>query len=144
MAMAASVESRPPFLDHRLVELAFKLPSRFKLRGRRGKWILKEVARRYLPAEIVDRPKLGFSVPLDAWFRGHLREFSRDLLTGPNSFVGSWMNRAAVMRIIEDHQSGRRSEEARIWTLLGLEVWHDVFLRQGRAAVVSRAGTAGR
>jgi asparagine synthase (glutamine-hydrolysing) len=144
MAMAASVESRPPFLDHHLVELAFSLPSHLKLRGRRGKWIVKEVARRYLPTEIVDRRKLGFRVPLDAWFRGHLRELSRDMLTGSNSFVGSWMKRSAVSRILDDHESGRRSEEGRIWTLLGLEVWHSVFFRRERAEFLSRAGLAER
>jgi asparagine synthase (glutamine-hydrolysing) len=130
MAMAASVESRPPFLDHLLVELAFRLPSRLKLRGRTGKWLLKQVAHCYLPAQIVDRPKVGFRVPLDAWFRGHLRELSRDLLTGPSSFVGSLMKRDVIARMLDDHETGRRSEEGRIWTLLGLEIWHGVFFRE--------------
>jgi asparagine synthase (glutamine-hydrolysing) len=133
MAMAASVESRPPFLDHRLVELAFRLPSRMKLRHGTSKWIIKEVARRYLPTSIVDRPKIGFRVPLDAWFRGHLREMARDLLLAETSFVGGHMSRSRIEHLLEDHETGRRDEESRIWTLLCLEVWHQVFLRNDAA-----------
>src|SRR5690606_32569028 len=69
MSMAASLELRPPFLDYPLAELAFRLPSDVKRRDGTGKWVVKEIARRHLPAEIVDRPKSGFKVPLDAWFR---------------------------------------------------------------------------
>ncbi len=130
MAMAASVESRPPMLDHHLVELAFRLPSHFKLRGGRGKWILKQVARRHLPAGIVDRAKLGFRVPLDAWFRSGLRELARDLLQARDSFVAERMDRAAVDALLRDHESGRRNEEIRLWTLLGLEIWHRAFFRE--------------
>ncbi len=134
MAMAASVESRPPLLDHQLVELAFRLPSSLKVRRGSGKWILKQVARKYLPAEIVDRPKLGFRVPLDAWFRGGLRELARDLLQSRDSFVATRMNRAAVGALLRDHESGRRNEEIRLWTLLGLEIWHRAFFRGGGPA----------
>jgi asparagine synthase (glutamine-hydrolysing) len=138
MAMAASVELRPPFLDHRLVELAFRLPSRVKLRRGTGKWVVKEVARRLLPAEIVDRPKVGFRVPLDSWFRGHLRTLAHDLLLSANSFIGSQMDRDLVREILETHEVGRRDEENRIWTLLGLEVWHQVFFRGLPAVALSR------
>ncbi|NMN96656.1 asparagine synthase (glutamine-hydrolyzing) [Antrihabitans stalactiti] len=124
MSMAASLELRPPFLDHRLVELAFSLPSNVKVRRGRGKWVVKEVARQHLPAEVVDRKKIGFQVPLDAWFRGGLRDMAFDLLTDPSSFVGSRFDRASVARLLEDHSSGGRNEQPRIWTLLSLEVWH--------------------
>jgi asparagine synthase (glutamine-hydrolysing) len=127
MAMAASVESRPPFLDHRLVELAFGLPSDVKLRGGETKWVVKEVARRWLPSEIVDRPKLGFRVPLDAWFRGRLKGMARDMLLSSDSFTGSHMSRPAVRSLLDAHEAGRRDESIRIWTLLGLEVWHQTF-----------------
>ena len=96
MSMAASLELRPPFLDHRLVELAFDLPSSVKVRGRTTKWVVKEVARRHLPSDVVDRPKIGFQVPLDKWFRAGLRDMAFDLLTGPSSFVGGTFNRSAV------------------------------------------------
>ena len=133
MSMAASLELRPPLLDHHLVELAFSLPSSVKVRGGVGKWVLKEVARRYLPAEVVDRPKVGFKVPLDQWFRGGLRDVARDRLTGPSSFVGGTFDVGTVRRLLERHESGRANEEMRIWTLLCLEVWHETFMR-GAAA----------
>lgn len=124
MSMAASLELRPPFLDHRVAELAFRLPSDMKVRGGTTKWLVKEVARRHLPADLVDRPKVGFKVPLDTWFRDHLREMAFDLLNGPSSFIGSTFDRAAVRRLLDGHASGDRNEQPRIWTLLSLEVWH--------------------
>lgn len=123
MSMAESLETRPPFLDYRLVELAFSLPSSLKVRPRTTKWVLKQVALEYLPSEIVNRRKIGFKVPLDAWFRGDLRDFAHDQLCGPSSFVGSTFSPADVRRLLEDHWNGRRNEENRIWTLLSLEVW---------------------
>jgi len=129
MAMAASVESRPPFMDHRLVELAFALPSDVKLRDGRSKWVVKEAARKHLPARIVDRRKVGFRVPLDRWFRSGLREMAHDLLLGPSSFVAGRFERAPIEALLADHARGRRDEEIRIWTLLCLEVWHEVFFR---------------
>ncbi len=129
MSMAASVESRPPFMDHRLVELAFALPSNVKVRGGVRKWVVKQVAREHLPAEIVDRPKVGFRVPLDAWFRGDLRELARDLLLSGRSFVGGIMSRPELSSLLDAHERGRRNEELRLWTLLGLEIWYRESLR---------------
>jgi asparagine synthase (glutamine-hydrolysing) len=123
MSMAASLETRPPFLDHRLVELAFHLPTSLKIRGRTRKWILKSVARRYLPAQIVDRPKIGFKVPLDTWFRSGLRGMATDLLTGPSSYVANNFDRQFVSTLLSNHSKGIRDEQARIWTLLSFEVW---------------------
>jgi asparagine synthase (glutamine-hydrolysing) len=124
MSMAASLELRPPFLDHRVAELAFSLPSNVKVRGGKTKWVVKEVARQHLPADVVDRPKSGFKVPLDAWFRDGLRDMAFDLLTGPSSFVGATLDRTAVAKLLDGHSSGDRNEQPRIWTLLSLEVWH--------------------
>lgn len=126
MSMAASLELRPPLLDHRLAEFAFKLPSALKVRRGTPKWLLKEVARRYLPSEIVDRRKVGFRVPLDDWFRTELRDEAWDRLTGSGSFVASTLDRGAVAALLSRHDSGRYNEESRIWTLLSLEVWHEV------------------
>lgn len=135
MSMAASLELRPPLLDHRLVELAFRMPSSVKVRHGQTKWVLKEVARRYVPAEIVDRPKVGFRVPLDRWFRDGLKEAAWDRLTGPSSFVGSTLDGSEVRRILDAHDSGTSNEEMRIWTLLCLEVWHETFFRSKAPAV---------
>lgn len=142
MSMAASLELRPPLLDHRLVELAFRLPSTVKVRSGQTKWALKEVARRYVPGEIVDRRKVGFRVPLDAWFRTSLRDSVFDRLTRPNSFVGEVFDRAAVRRLLERHDSGAYNEEIRIWTLMSLQVWHDTFFARtpaGRSISAPRA-----
>jgi asparagine synthase (glutamine-hydrolysing) len=124
MSMAASLELRPPFLDHRLVELAFSLPSNIKVRRRTSKWVVKEIARKHLPDAVVDRPKVGFKVPLDEWFRGGLRDMAFDLLTGPSSFVATTFDGQAVRKLLEDHFAADRDEQTRIWTLLSLEVWH--------------------
>jgi asparagine synthase (glutamine-hydrolysing) len=130
MTMAASVELRPPFLDHHLVELAFSLPSNVKIRGGATKWVVKEAARQVLPASIVDRPKVGFRVPLDAWFRGGLREMAWDRLLGRDSFVADVMDRHSIRSVLSSHDLGRRNEDIRIWTLLCLEMWHEAFFRR--------------
>jgi asparagine synthase (glutamine-hydrolysing) len=127
MSMAASLELRPPFLDRRLVEFAFSLPSDVKVRRGTTKWVVKEVARRYLPGHIVDRRKVGFRVPLDVWFRGGLRTMAWDLLDSPSSFVGQVFDRSAVRTLLERHDRGTSNEEIRLWTLLCLEVWHTAF-----------------
>ncbi|MFO1032084.1 MAG: asparagine synthase (glutamine-hydrolyzing) [Planctomycetota bacterium] len=129
MSMAASIENRPPFLDHELVELAFRVDSSLKVHGKVGKWIVKEIARRYLPANIVDRKKVGFRVPLDEWFRGGLKDYVHDLLLGRDSFVSRYLDKKVVAGLLADHMRGRRNEELRLWTLLGLEVWQRTFLR---------------
>jgi len=134
MSMAASIENRPPFLDHELVELAFRVDSSMKVRGKSGKWIVKEIARRHLPASIVDRKKVGFRVPLDEWFRGGLKDYVHDLLLGRDSFVSSYLDRRTIEGLLGDHMRGRRNEELRLWTLLGFEVWQRAFLRAPVAA----------
>ena len=124
MSMAASLELRPPFLSRNVVELAFRLPSRMKIRGNEGKWAVKQVARRYLPEHLVSRRKVGFHVPLDEWFRGDLEGTARELLLSPSSFVGSTLDRTAVQQLLERHVSGRGNEIGRLWNLMSLEVWH--------------------
>lgn len=129
MSMAASLELRPPFLDPRLVDHALTVPSRLRTHRGRTKWAVKEVARRHLPAEIVDRRKVGFRVPLDAWFRSGLRTMAADLLLSPDSFTAEVFDRRAVARLLDDHERGRRDEQIRLWTLLSLEVWHQRFFK---------------
>lgn len=129
MTMSASVELRPPLLDAEVVDLAFSLPSRMKLRHGRTKWILRRVASKYVPEEIIERRKVGFRVPLDTWFRGGLRDLAGDLLLSRTSFVSSVFERRELERLLARHDSGRSSEEIRLWTLVGLEVWHETFMR---------------
>lgn len=130
MSMAASLELRPPFLDHRLVELAFTLPSSVKVRRGTTKWVVKQVARRYLPDAVVDRRKVGFRVPMDDWFRNGLEDMAWDLLRSSDSLTAALLDRAAVDRLLSRHRSGAANEEARIWPLLSLEVWHQTFFRE--------------
>jgi asparagine synthase (glutamine-hydrolysing) len=141
MSMAASVELRPPFLDVDVVDLAFSLPSRMKTRSGTGKWVVRQLARRLLPSEIVERPKVGFRVPLDVWFRTGLRDMAWDRLTSRDSLIAELFDRRAVQRFLDDHESGRRNEELRIWTLLSLEVWNSVCRQQ--AAIAGTSGAAG-
>jgi asparagine synthase (glutamine-hydrolysing) len=135
MTMAASVELRPPFLDHRLVELGFSLPDAMKVRDGRGKWVLRQIAQRRLPASVVERPKAGFPVPLGQWFREDLRDVAHDLLLSPSSFVGEVFDRRAIARLLARHDRGRSDEDIRIWTLVSLEVWHEVAIRSRRRDV---------
>ena len=128
MTMASSIELRPPFLDKVVVELALRLPSSVKLRRGTTKWVVKEMARGLIPSDIIDRPKAGFRVPLDAWFRGGLREMANDMLLSRESFVANVFDRSAVEQLLRSHDAGRRDEALGIWTLLSLEVWHDVFI----------------
>ncbi|MES2660819.1 MAG: asparagine synthase (glutamine-hydrolyzing) [Verrucomicrobiota bacterium] len=132
MSMAASIENRPPFLDHELVELAFRIDSSMKIKGTSGKWLVKEIARKHLPENIVDRKKVGFKVPLDEWFRGGLKDYVHDLLLGPDSFVSSYFDRRVIESLLVNHTRGRRNEELRLWTLMGLEVWHRAFFKAAK------------
>jgi asparagine synthase (glutamine-hydrolysing) len=141
MSMAASLELRPPFLDRDVVELAFRLPSRLKVRDGVGKWVLRQAAEGIVPAEVLRRPKLGFRLPLDAWFRSGLRDMARDRLLERSSLVGTILDRRAVTRLLDDHERGRRNEEARIWSLLSLEVWHSLFFTGSGPAAAAVAGS---
>jgi asparagine synthase (glutamine-hydrolysing) len=140
MSMAASLELRPPFLDHHLVELAFGLPSSVKVRRGVTKWVVKQVASRYLPDAVVYRPKVGFRVPIDAWFRGGLQDMSWDLLTAPDALASTLLDRKAVRQLLERHRSGAADEQARIWPLLSLEVWHRTFFTEAHIPAVPRSG----
>lgn len=133
MTMAASVELRPPFLDRDVVDFALGLPPELLVRERTGKWLVKSVARRWVPSEIVDRPKVGFRVPLDAWFRDGLRDFAHDLVTSASSVTRGYLDPARVERLFVDHDAGRRDESIRIWTLASLEVWYATVFADARA-----------
>jgi asparagine synthase (glutamine-hydrolysing) len=124
MSMAHSIESRVPLLDNEVVDLAASLPAAMKIRDGRRKHILKEVARTILPAEIVDRRKQGFGVPLGVWFRGDLRELFADTLLSPTSLQRGYFNPGFVRRLVDDHVSGRRDHTVQLWQLVVFERWH--------------------
>jgi asparagine synthase (glutamine-hydrolysing) len=140
MSMAASLEARVPFLDHRVVDLAFSFPPEWKRGGGRGKRILYEAFGAALPEAVRTRPKAGFPVPLDLWFRTGLRDLVRDALDEAQVARRGLLSPIEVRRVVEDHAAGRRDHGREIWTLLNLELWQRVFLDPPRAPRVAPAG----
>ena len=124
MTMSASVELRPPFLDHELVELAFSFPDRFKVRGRQGKWLVKQVAARYVSPSIIGRRKAGFPVPLATWFRGDWKDLARDNLLSADSISVDLLGRDAVAGLLDSHDRHVADESSKLWTLLSLDRWY--------------------
>lgn len=123
-AMAYSVEGRSPFLDQELMEFAAKLPARLKVNGTSGKVLLKSTLRGIVPDEILDRPKMGFAVPLPRWFRADLRHLPADLLLSGDSRVHAYIKPRAIARMIEEHRDEIADHSFRLWALLQLELWH--------------------
>jgi asparagine synthase (glutamine-hydrolysing) len=122
MSMAASIESRVPFLDHKLVEYTAKLPERMKLRGRETKWILREAMKGILPPEILTRSKMGFPVPIGNWFRGEFRHVVEEYVTGERSLQRGIFNADYVREIAAKHNAGENHDE-RLWFLVNFEIW---------------------
>ena len=123
-SMAHGLECRQPFLDHRVVELAAQLPCTSKFRRLKGKRILQDAFGELLPASIWKRPKMGFGVPLDHWFRGPLAPMARDVLLDPTSLARGYFRPQAVEALIEEHLSAQFDHAYRLWALLILEFWH--------------------
>jgi asparagine synthase (glutamine-hydrolysing) len=131
MSMAASIESRVPFLDHRLVEFAAGLPQRMKLRGLTTKWVLREAVRELLPADILSRKKMGFPVPFGMWLREGWNGVARDVLLDPQSRQRGIINPAAVERLLTAHANGSSDGADAIWSLLNLELWYRTHIDAG-------------
>jgi asparagine synthase (glutamine-hydrolysing) len=121
-SMAVSLEVRAPLLDHRVAEHSWRLPRTLKVRGSVGKWILRQVLYRHVPQAIVERPKMGFSVPIDQWLRGPLREWGESLLAGVSDNDGL-LKTSAVAGAWKDLQEGRRSGGAAMWAVLMFQAW---------------------
>lgn len=124
-AMAVSLETRVPFLDHRLVEFSLSLPLSIARAGGVSKWPLRQLLYRYVPKELVDRPKMGFGVPIDDWLRGPLREWAEDLLNVERLKREGYFNHELVRRAWTDHLSGRRNNQYPIWNVLMFQAWLD-------------------
>ena len=122
-AMASSLETRVPFLDHRIVEFALRQPLHAKIRAGRSKWLLRELLARHLPAAMFERPKQGFSVPLDVWLRGPLRDWAESLLDPQTLARSGLIDPAAVRRTWAEHLGGRRNHQRALWTVLMLQAW---------------------
>jgi asparagine synthase (glutamine-hydrolysing) len=128
MSMAASIESRVPFLDHVLVEFASSIPTRFKIRGMTGKHILKEGVRDLLPESIIHRRKVGFSTPLASWLRGPQLEPVENMLLSDRSASRGLFQPEGLRRLFRQHRASQYDHTDRIWRLLNFEIWQRVFL----------------
>ena len=121
--MAVSLESRVPFLDHKLVEFAWTLPLDYKIRDGQSKWPLRQVLYRHVPHELIERPKKGFAAPVGKWLRGPLREWAEALLNaGRLEHEGYW-HAARVREAWEQHLSGQRNFTAKLWSVLMFQAW---------------------
>jgi asparagine synthase (glutamine-hydrolysing) len=121
--MAHSLEARSPLLDHELMEFAARLPTSDKIHAGEGKSVLRRAMRGKLPDEVLDRPKMGFGVPLKHWFRGALAELPREMLLDPAALTARMLRREQVQRLIDDHLRGTQDHSLRLWVLLQLESW---------------------
>ena len=127
MSMAASIESRVPFLDHKLVEFTARMPREMKLRGGTTKWILREAMKGILPAEILDRPKMGFPVPVGAWFRGPFKHIVDEYVLGKRAIDRGIFDPAFVRSLVAKHNAGEKHDE-RLWSLVNFEIWQRRFI----------------
>jgi asparagine synthase (glutamine-hydrolysing) len=123
MTMAHSLEGRSPFLDHKLIEWAARLPEHQKLQGSNHKRILKEAFPDLLPTSITQRAKQGFGIPIGEWFRGPLKNWSQEILLNPQSNISSLFNDTELKRLTNEHALGKTDHSKRIWTLVNLELW---------------------
>jgi asparagine synthase (glutamine-hydrolysing) len=124
-SMATSLESRVPFLDRSVLEFAWRLPMEMKLRGGVTKWILRQVLYRHVPPTLVDRPKMGFGVPIASWLRGPLRPWADDLLDAGRLKRQGLLDAGPVQRAWSQHRSGRRDRAYELWDVLVLQAWLD-------------------
>ncbi len=127
MSMAHSLEARSPFVDYRLVEYAASIPADLELNGRKLKYILRRVASRYLPNELVDRKKQGFGFPLGIWMRSELKDFLQQLFADSRFVQIGIFNRVYITRLLNEHLSGKADHSYRLWILLNLEIWYRLY-----------------
>jgi asparagine synthase (glutamine-hydrolysing) len=124
MTMAASIEARVPFLDHELAAFVSSLPDNYRVRGWCGKWILREAGKQLIPERILTRPKVGFRVPVNEWFRGEMREYLLDHLQSASSMTRAYYDARALDQVLAEHLNGGQNHEKLLWALLNLEIWH--------------------
>ena len=127
MSMAHSLEARSPFVDYRLVEYAASIPADLKLNGRKLKYILRRVASRYLPNELVNRKKQGFGFPLGIWMRSDLKDCLQQMFADSRFVQIGIFDQVYITRLLNEHLSGRADHSYRLWILLNLEIWYRLY-----------------
>lgn len=126
--MAASIESRVPYLDHRFVEQVAAIPGRVRLHGWRTKAVLREALHDLVPHEILTRRKMGFPVPLGRWLRGPFWPLVQELVLGPRALERKLFHPSALSRLALEHRAGARDHSVRLWLLVNLELWQRIFV----------------
>ena len=127
-AMSVSLETRVPFLDHRLVEFAWELPLHMKIRNGKGKWILRELLNKYIPPSLIDRPKMGFAMPIDIWLRNDLKDWAESLLNEKKIKEDGIFNSNEIKEIWNIHQSGKKGLQSELWNILIFQSWKEQWL----------------
>jgi asparagine synthase (glutamine-hydrolysing) len=141
--MAHGLEGRSPLLDHPLMEFAASLPSGLKMNGAVKKYILKEAVKPLLPKEIIERPKMGFGVPLDHWFRHELKDLAYDVLLSDSLRQRGYFHEHVVRRLLDEHTRGVRSWHYQLWNLLMFESWHRMFIDARPTSCPASVGSPG-
>jgi asparagine synthase (glutamine-hydrolysing) len=127
-AMAVSLETRIPFLDHRVAALAWRLPPQMKIRDGQGKWLLRQVLYRHVPKALIERPKTGFGTPVDEWLRGPLRDWAEALLDPQRLQSEGYLDPRPILRLWREHQSRRRNCLYPLWNVLMFQAWKERWL----------------
>jgi len=127
-AMGVSLETRVPFLDPSIVDFAWRLPMNMKIRNGRGKWILRELLKKYVPSNLIERPKMGFALPIDSWLRHSLKEWAESLLTEKELNESGYFNTKYVRKIWQSHLTGQKNHQHQLWNILMFRAWQKYWI----------------